>query len=126
MRLEGEPRPQVMVIDDDEDSRELLGFILSQNDLDIVTASHGREALDYLLSASRTPDLILLDLVMPVMDGYAFREQQMGYGKLSRIPTVIMTASIARGFDNLECIVKPFQYFVLLDIIWQVLRANHS
>lgn len=109
-----------MIVDDDLDSRELLEHLLADR-FETVSASNGQEALEHLLAAQRLPDVILLDLMMPTMDGYTFRERQLGYGKLSRIPVIIVSASVYnhRHYDYLECIMKPFNASDLVERIWE-------
>ncbi len=87
------PQPNgrlVMVVDDDQDIREIISEVLSDAGYSVVTASNGAEALE-LLEGGR-PSLILLDLNMPVMDGAAFRRAQREDAALAAIPTVVMSA----------------------------------
>jgi CheY-like chemotaxis protein len=81
----------IMIVEDDaaireavKDSFDLLGY-------SVLSASNGREALQALSSADQ-PCLILLDIMMPVMDGWEFRRQQLADPKLAQIPVVVMTA----------------------------------
>lgn len=82
----------VLVVDDDADGRELLAEILKREELDVVTAADGREALERLDEAETLPFLILLDFTMPVMDGVTFREHQLADARLASIPTVLLSA----------------------------------
>jgi signal transduction histidine kinase/DNA-binding response OmpR family regulator/CHASE3 domain sensor protein len=80
----------VLVVEDDPDTQRLVAETISEHGLYVRTAANGREALDRLVEA--TPDVIVLDLMMPVMDGFAF----LGHLQLdpvwSRLPVVILTA----------------------------------
>ncbi|SRR5712692_6648561 len=92
----GSPAPvlravSVLVIDDDFDIRDLLIEILRDEGLSVATASQGAEALKMLETVR--PDVILLDLNMPVMNGFEFRRAQRRDPALRRIPTVVMTAA---------------------------------
>lgn len=80
----------VMVVDDDLDIREIVAEVLSDAGYSVVTAAHGADALELLKSV--TPKLILLDLNMPVMDGFDFRRAQQADPALAKIPTVVMSA----------------------------------
>jgi CheY-like chemotaxis protein len=114
--VNGGSRPVVLVVDDDPDILDAICDILSAEGYGVARARHGREALDRV-ERSR-PDLILLDLMMPVMDGLAFAHA-LGERRLDpAIPIVVISAdgnphraaSIgARGF-----LPKPFDIDALL------------
>lgn len=84
-------RTDVLIIDDDDDVRELLSLVLRKCGYSVETAADGQEALERL--ASVQPDLIFLDLQMPVMNGAEFRQRQRQDRELIKIPTVVMTGS---------------------------------
>jgi CheY-like chemotaxis protein len=87
---------QVMIIDDDDELRQIVCEVLADADYDVREASSGPDALAKLHGSER-PQLILLDLMMPVMTGYEVRERLLADPELASIPVVVMTAS--RGFD---------------------------
>src|SRR4051812_49429060 len=66
--------PLVLVVDDDPDIRRLVRVLLTAHGYDVILAAHGKDAIQRL--RSRCPDLIVLDLKMPVMDGWTFRTEQ--------------------------------------------------
>lgn len=80
----------VMIVDDDQDGRELLAEVLRRAGYSVETACNGHEGLN-LLHWVR-PSLILLDVHMPVMDGPHFREAQRQDPSWVEIPTIVMTA----------------------------------
>lgn len=82
----------VMVVDDDEDLRETLTEVLHDNAYQVVGAANGKEALDFLQGTARRPCVILLDLMMPIMDGKTFRVELMKEPRLSDIPVVVLSA----------------------------------
>ena len=82
----------VLVVDDDQDIRDALCELLLDEGYRAVAAANGAEALTYLRSRE-LPCVILLDLMMPIMDGWEFRRQQQGDPKLSGIPVVAITAA---------------------------------
>jgi CheY-like chemotaxis protein len=88
------PGHRVLVVEDDEIIRESLVEFLGDNGYEGLGAVHGRDALEKLRASAPSPCLIVLDLMMPVMDGQAFREEQLQDPALSRIPTVVMSAYI--------------------------------
>jgi len=105
-------RHKVMVVEDDVDIREALIEILEENGCEAVGASNGERALAYLRSTDSLPCLILLDLMMPVMDGQAFREVQIQDPVLANIPIVVVSAyrDVESHAENLKAahyIKKP-------------------
>ncbi len=82
----------VLLVEDDPDLRDNMTEFLKSEGYDVQVASNGKQALDLLLSAEQPPSVILLDLMMPVMDGFAFRKEQRSHPALSDIPVVLMTA----------------------------------
>lgn len=82
---------RILLVEDDRSLRDTLADVLLDEGYEVAAAANGREALDRL--AASQPDLILLDLVMPVMDGWAFREEQRKTPELAAIPTVVLSAT---------------------------------
>ncbi len=82
---------RILLVEDDSSLRETLADVLVDEGFEVSAAANGREALEKL--AANHPDLILLDLVMPVMDGWAFREAQRKCPDLASIPTVVLSAT---------------------------------
>jgi CheY-like chemotaxis protein len=82
----------ILLVDDDCDVTEALSTVLADEGYDVATASNGLEALAYLKSHGPVPCVILLDVMMPVMDGYEFRIEQQLDPTISRIPVVVVTA----------------------------------
>ena len=105
-------REIVLVVDDDRDLRQVLSELIRDEGLDVATASNGREALD-LLTAGLRPMAILLDMMMPIMDGAAFRLAQLTMADVRSIPVAVMSASgacreaIASAFGDVEYVPKP-------------------
>ena len=84
-------RKKILIVEDDEAIRDALGELLEMEDFEIVKANNGQEALD-ILRSQPLPQLILLDLMMPVKDGFQFRTEQLADQKISTIPVIIMSA----------------------------------
>jgi CheY-like chemotaxis protein len=82
----------VLVVEDDRDIREIVIETLTEEGYGTFAAANGQEALAYLTSAARLPGVILLDIMMPVMDGRTFRARQLEDPRLAGIPVVVMTA----------------------------------
>src|SRR5436190_18292101 len=82
----------VLIVDDDPDIREVLAEALEAMGFEVVTAAHGRDALMMLGRMAVLPAVILLDLMMPVLDGYGFLEERTKDAKLESIPLAVITA----------------------------------
>ncbi len=111
----------ILLIEDDSETRDALACFLTAKGCTVATAANGMEALEYLRQFP-PPDLILLDLLMPVMDGYAFREEQQRDARLARIPVVVLSAASAdaqRGdlLGDVGYLCKPVDSDLLLDAI---------
>jgi CheY-like chemotaxis protein len=109
----------VLVVDDDPDIREVLCGLLGDEGHRAVGVPDGQKALALLRSGSH-PCLILLDLMMPVMDGPTFRAQQLGDPTLRGIPVAVITAAgpDAAGRINAEALLfKPLSIEDVLQVV---------
>jgi CheY-like chemotaxis protein len=112
----------VLVIDDDADIRFAAVRLLQSDGYTAVAAENGREALGLLRRGVR-PQLILLDLGMPVMDGFAFRAAQLADPAIARIPVVVVSAEgprvpkAAKELRAVATIEKPVDGDELLDLV---------
>lgn len=102
---------RILVVEDSPDLRALLHLYLQGEDVESILASNGAEALEILNQSSKEarPSVILLDLMMPVMDGFEFRTEQLKNPAIAQIPVVIMTAG-----RELETESKRFAAFAAL------------
>jgi CheY-like chemotaxis protein len=115
----------IVVVDDDTDLRETLGELLCEEGYETRLFGNGRAALEFLRRGERAK-LILLDLMMPEMDGWQFREEQLKDLGLKDIPVVVMTAS--RGFDGheisaQEILYKPISLGEIIDAVERNARS---
>lgn len=108
----------VLIVEDDADIRATMCEALEDNGYKAVPAANGMEALAYLRSNNERPCLILLDLMMPVMDGQTFRAEQRADPALASIPVVVISAyrDVERYANDLaaECLPKPVRLDALL------------
>jgi CheY-like chemotaxis protein len=81
----------VLVVDDDAANRDSLALLLKLSGWAVCTAANGREALDRL-RGSAAPDLVFLDLMMPVMDGWEFLRRRRDEAPLRDVPVVVLSA----------------------------------
>jgi CheY-like chemotaxis protein len=112
------PGGWILVVDDDEDIREALVDVLGDAGYPVRVAASGSEALE-VLAASPPPALILLDLMMPGMDGFAFRAAQAADARIASVPVVIISAggSVAADAKRLgvtSYLQKPMKLEVVL------------
>lgn len=123
------PRGLLLVVEDDEDHRSVLADILAVEGYHVETAVHGGDALAKLHGGVH-PDLILLDLVMPEVDGWAFMAVQKREPALASIPVVVFTGSGDRALSRAPVaagyLAKPIGYQVLLATIERVLASRRS
>jgi CheY-like chemotaxis protein len=112
--------PPVLVVEDDREQRETLCAMLDLEGFGHAEAANGREALDYL-NESPAPCVVLLDLEMPVMNGWEFRVNQLANERLSRIPVVVVTANgqgLGKHFPGGEGFLrKPLKFEKLVTVL---------
>jgi CheY-like chemotaxis protein len=83
----------ILVVEDDEGNREALSELLEGEGYQVIAAANGQDALAWLrANPAVSPSLILLDMMMPVMNGTEFRMQQREDPQLAKIPVVLMSA----------------------------------
>jgi CheY-like chemotaxis protein len=112
-------RRVVMVVDDDDAIREALEDVLSDEGYEVIGASDGQQALDYL-NADKRPNAIMVDLWMPVMDGWKFLDAMLADARFSSIPLVVLTAARdqrARALRVAEVLTKPVQLNQVLGVL---------
>jgi two-component system chemotaxis response regulator CheY len=115
--------PQILVVDDDDAIRGLVSEVLRDDGYDVREATNGVEALDQL--CQERPDLIVLDLMMPLMDGWAFVEECHRKPCCGDVPIVVTSAShdLPRTAERLSrfgvrtCLAKPFDVDGLLALV---------
>jgi CheY-like chemotaxis protein len=112
-------RCPVLIVEDDEDLREMMAQMLTLEGFQAVAVANGREALAYLHESER-PDVILLDLMMPVMDGWEFRRQQQADPALAPVPVIVLSAldqARASSLDAEAFLKKPLDFDRLLTLV---------
>lgn len=84
---------KILIVEDDQDIRRNLKRLLEIEGHTVDVAENGQVALEFLQTVADLPRMIFLDLMMPVMDGFEFREKQCSDARLAHIPVAIMTAN---------------------------------
>src|SRR5262245_17386965 len=106
----------------------MMAQLLTLEGFHAATVANGREALDYLEDSS-APDVILLDLMMPVMDGWEFRRRQQQNPDLSQVPVIVLSAldqSRAGGLESEAFLKKPLDFDRLLQLVRSYCYDKHD
>lgn len=122
-RAASSPR-SILIVDDDDDIRELLRFALESEGYEVQDARGGAEALELLRTAG-TPDLAIVDLMMPVMNGQELARALRGSPETANLPLLVMSGDPracdrAQQMHALACLVKPVE---LEDLLTTVARS---
>ncbi len=119
----------VLIVDDDTDVRQALSELLEDEGYRVEGAADGRDALAKLRQGLR-PAVILLDLMMPGMNGWDFRQEQLDDPELRHLPVVVVTASgrnpddIRTQLGPVEVVAKPIQPTELIDLVERLARPE--
>jgi len=112
----------VLIVEDDADLRDMMAQLLSLEGYDAATVANGSEALQYLHGDIAKPHVILLDLMMPVMDGWEFRQRMKADPEIAKLPVIVLSAldpSKARDVDAAAFLKKPLDFDRLLALVRQ-------
>ncbi|HEY2906900.1 MAG TPA: response regulator [Vicinamibacterales bacterium] len=120
------PVGNVLIVEDDPDTREMLALMLATEGFHAVGAEDGLEALHLLRTVRRRapeiPCLVLLDLKMPRLGGGEFRRAQLGDPKLANVPVAIMSGAVdalqrAQALGAVATVTKPIDMDILLQVV---------
>ena len=113
------PTPPILIAEDDHDTRLALRAYLEEVGYEVLSASNGREALMRLQEAPLRPELMLIDLMMPVMDGWQLIDQLRSSSALASIPYAVLSGYTATDAPAgaLAVISKPIDQERLLDLV---------
>ncbi|MEQ1727347.1 MAG: response regulator [Vicinamibacterales bacterium] len=109
----------VLIVEDDADLREMMAQLLQLEGYKAEAVANGHDALRYLESGDR-PEVILLDLMMPVMDGWEFRRRQVQDPAIAKVPVVVLSAldqTRALGLGGTAFLKKPLDFDRLLELV---------
>lgn len=125
--------PKILTVDDDESIRQTVSEMLEFEGFEAVWAKNGQVALDYLnaIPDRELPDLVLLDYMMPVMNGKEFYLLKEKNPRISHIPVVMMTANgnLVNVMDNVEAggyMSKPMDYETVVKMVKHFLQQSGS
>jgi DNA-binding response OmpR family regulator len=115
--------PRILVVDDDRDIRETLAEAMAHAGYLVNAAPDGKVALEQ--ARLNLPNLILLDLMMPVMSGWDFLMARRGVPALASVPVVVVSAAFDREVDGAAMVLqKPFDLSGLLAIVARLCAAH--
>ncbi len=124
---------KILTVDDDEDIRMAVSSMLEMEGFESVWAKNGQVALEYLkrVPDSELPDLVLLDFMMPIMNGQDFFKAMHNDQRLKKIPVVMMTANgnLVNVMDRIEAggfMSKPMDYETVVKMVKHFLYPDSS
>lgn len=125
-----EPRlPTVLLVEDTEDNRQMMRHLLQMSGFHVVEATNGKEAVE--LARTAAPQIILMDLSLPIIDGLAATRQIRSHAEFNRVPIVAVSAHDTADFhsDALEAgcnayVTKPINYTELEELVNRLLAGN--
>jgi DNA-binding response OmpR family regulator len=122
---------KILIVDDEPDVVSTVQYHLKSFEFEVVTANCGKDGLEQ--AESERPDLILLDITMPVMDGYEMLERLRNHPDLKDIPVIMLTAcgelrnvTIAAGLGIADYVTKPFDFVELREKITNALENKNG
>ena len=115
----------MLLVDDDSGVRRTLAKFLGRDGIPVVEADNGQQALNYLMDGGKA-GVIVLDLRMPVMDGFTFRAEQRREPSFANIPVVVLSGADTDRFDELDAAAtfeKPASFAELAKCVRDILGA---
>jgi len=108
----------ILVVEDDDDIRDSIADLLVTDGYHVVSAANGREAIDYVKGPNRAPAVILLDLMMPLMNGWECLRVIRSSASCSTVPVVVVTAVTRDAPRGVQALLrKPFGMTELRDVV---------
>jgi len=121
---------KVLVVDDEKDMRDIMEFLLQKEGHQVVTAFNGKVALEVVDSAR--PDLIVMDIMMPEMDGYTAQSRLFENPDTRSIPVIILTSKsktkdlLTQSSNVVSFLEKPFDPKTLVEKVREVLKNGNN
>jgi two-component system response regulator CpxR len=117
---------KVLLVEDDFDVRDLLQDFLEAKGFDVIPAGTGKQALDFLmLDGGSPPDIVILDLMMPLVTGWQVLERMRSHPQLAHVPVVVLTAATADKPSGASALVrKPFHPDALVETMRPYLESS--
>jgi CheY-like chemotaxis protein len=115
-----------LIVEDEDDLRQMMAQMLAIEGFKAAAVTNGREALAYL-ELGDYPEVILLDLMMPVMDGWEFSRRQQGDPRLKDVPVIVLSAldaGRAAGVRSAAFLKKPLDFDLMLQLVRDYCRPE--
>jgi CheY-like chemotaxis protein len=122
-REEAKAKPSALIVEDERDLREMLAEVMVMEGYHVATARNGREALELMSSAP--PAIVLLDLMMPVMNGWEVLEHLQRHDSLREIPVIVLSAHPIHP-EGVLTLPKPYKLDVLLGTVQRLLQERQA
>ncbi len=113
----------VLLVDDDPEVRLVIAEALADHGYRVRVATDGAQGLRMLTGGGPLPDAIVLDLAMPIMTGWQFRDLQRRHRDLAQVPVVVVTGNRPLGIDAEEVLEKPFPLGDLMRALARVIES---
>ncbi|MBV8454067.1 MAG: response regulator [Deltaproteobacteria bacterium] len=114
----------ILIVEDDSNTRDALRMILGGAGYSVLSAENGMHALESVAAAGTTPTLILLDLTMPIMDGFTFLSQIPQHAQLAGVPVIVMSGDSRapqlrseRPYNVIEVLLKPINVGRMMELV---------
>jgi CheY-like chemotaxis protein len=122
MNTKSKKQKTILLVDDDDSLRVFVSHLLTREGYLVMNAVNGADALEFLKKSPDLPSLILLDLRMPVMDGWQFRTIQKADPRFCNIPVIVITSvkTVENDIQSIQAAgycKKPLQTDILLQLI---------
>jgi two-component system chemotaxis response regulator CheY len=117
----------VLLVEDDPDIRDIVQDVLEAEGYDVIPASHGKQALEFLLGVRETarPDLVILDMMMPLVDGRHVLDAIRNDQSLASMPVVVMSAiAHEKPAGAAAFLRKPFSLETLFDAVHTLVEGT--
>jgi CheY-like chemotaxis protein len=118
---------RILLVEDDSGIRESVAEVLESEGYQVAAVSNGSDALDWL-ARERPPDVLLVDLVMPVMSGSELLDRVRADPRFAGVPSILMTAAIPSAQSPIPAadatLAKPFELDALLEVVGRLARAR--
>ncbi len=127
MQAAGETHALILLVEDDEELRDIVGDILEGAGYEVVPARHGGQVLEYLHRSDPLPAMILLDLMMPIVSGWECLRAIRAEARLAALPVVLMTAHPGDRPGEADAVLrKPVRIADLLEAVARFVSTNHA
>jgi CheY-like chemotaxis protein len=117
-----EERATVLLVEDENELRDIVGDLLEHDGYEVIPASNGKQAIEFLHNARKLPSVIVLDLMMPIVSGWECLAAIRNEERLASIPVLVVTAARHDRPDGVTALLK--KPFSIADLLQEVRRLS--